>query len=234
MASDSDLNSSMNDPHTEVTKSNLGVVSTLLQGQSTGGKAKQIGLSFRLLGVAAPNAGTVYAKTLPKAILNTFGVDQYNFLKNQLLSRYISNPTKGNKRTILTDFTGLVKPGEMLFVLGRPGSGCSTFLRTTANRSTLHLTGDLSFANMKASEFGKLHKRETIYLPEEDRHVAALTVRQTIRFALRMSLPTKIRNEQLIEELVMVMGKMFGIEHVLDTSVGGQFFPGVSGGERKR
>lgn len=224
----------MTDPDNEITKGGLGVVKMLLEGQSAGETAKQIALSFRRLNVAAPDAGTVYSKTLPKAIVNTFGIDQFKFLKDRLFPKGLSKSVNGNTRNILTDFTGLVKPGEMLFVLGRPGSGCSTFLRTTANRSTLHTAGDLSFANMNAVDFGKLHRRETIYLPEEDRHVAALSVGQTIRFALRMSLPSKIRSKQLIEELVVVMGKMFGIEHVLDTPVGGQFFPGVSGGERKR
>ncbi|KAL8987359.1 MAG: hypothetical protein Q9177_003420 [Variospora cf. flavescens] len=211
----------------------LGAVNTLLQGQSSGGAPKQVALAFSQLSVAAPDVGTVYAKTLPKAIFNTFGVDQFNFLKN-LFPKGSSTSANTNARKILTDFTGLVKPGEMLFVLGRPGSGCSTFLHATANRSTLGVTGHLSFANMDAHEFGKRHQRETIYLPEEDRHIAALSVSQTIRFALRMSLPSKIRTEQLVEELVLVMGKIFGIEHALDTPVGGQFFPGVSGGERKR
>ncbi|KAI4251098.1 MAG: hypothetical protein LQ352_005065 [Teloschistes flavicans] len=209
----------------------LGAVQTLLQGQSSGGSAKQVGLSFRQLGVTAPDTGTVYAKTLPIAIMNTFGVDQFNFLQSHLLPKLSSGTSR---REILTDFTGLVKPGEMLFVLGRPGSGCSTFLRTTANRSALDVSGDLRFANSLAPEFSKNHRRETIYLPEEDRHIAALSVSQTLRFALRMSLPSKIRTKELVEELVTTMGKMFGIEHALQTPVGGQFFPGVSGGERKR
>jgi ABC-type multidrug transport system ATPase subunit len=34
------------------------------------------------------------------------------------------------KRRILKDFNGLVKKGELLLVLGRPGSGCSTMLKT--------------------------------------------------------------------------------------------------------
>lgn len=34
--------------------------------------------------------------------------------------------------SILQSFDGLVLPGEMLLVLGRPGSGCSTFLKTLA------------------------------------------------------------------------------------------------------
>ncbi len=35
-----------------------------------------------------------------------------------------------NRRRILHSFNGVVKSGEMLIVLGRPGSGCSTFLKT--------------------------------------------------------------------------------------------------------
>ena len=233
MASSDEDGSSESIVNTDTGGKGLGAVKTLLQGQSSGGAPKQVVLAFSQLSVAAPDVGTVYAKTLPKAIFNTFGVDHFNFVKN-LLPKEASTSANTNVRKILTDFTGLVKPGEMLFVLGRPGSGCSTFLRATANRSTLGVTGHLSLSNVDAPEFGKRHQRETIYLPEEDRHIAALSVSQTIRFALRMSLPSNIRTEQLVEELVLVMGKIFGIEHALNTPVGGQFFPGVSGGERKR
>ena len=31
---------------------------------------------------------------------------------------------------ILNGFDGLLQPGELLIVLGRPGSGCSTLLKT--------------------------------------------------------------------------------------------------------
>lgn len=36
-------------------------------------------------------------------------------------------PTKN----IIEGFNGLIKPGEMLLVLGRPGAGCSTLLCAT-------------------------------------------------------------------------------------------------------
>lgn len=234
MASSHESDPSNPIPGIETSGKGLAAVRTLLQGQSSGGAAKQVGLAFRHLSVAVPDVGTVYAKTLPRAIINTFGFDQFTFIKTYLFRQGSPSSAKGYARKILTDFTGLVKPGEMLFVLGRPGSGCSTFLRTAANRSTLDVTGHLAFANIAAPEFEQHHRRETIYLPEEDRHIAALSVSQTIRFALRMSLPSSVRTKQLVEELVMVMGQIFGIEHVLDTPVGGQFFPGVSGGERKR
>lgn len=37
---------------------------------------------------------------------------------------------KGPEKTILNEFDGCLKSGEMLVVLGRPGSGCSTLLKT--------------------------------------------------------------------------------------------------------
>lgn len=39
------------------------------------------------------------------------------------------------KIQILRNFEGLVKSGEMLVVLGRPGSGCSTLLKTIAGET---------------------------------------------------------------------------------------------------
>jgi len=36
---------------------------------------------------------------------------------------------------ILRDFEGLVSSGEMLLILGRPGSGCTTFLKTLAGHT---------------------------------------------------------------------------------------------------
>jgi ATP-binding cassette, subfamily G (WHITE), member 2, SNQ2 len=223
--------------HDHITQAGLDAVKLLVSSQNGSGSEsvgiKHVGLSFEALSLSVPQTDVSTTKTLPRAILNTFGVDQFNFLLKCLRSSGVVSDTTETSN-LLTNFTGLVKPGEMLLVLGQPGSGCSTFLRTAANQSTLTLSGDLRFANIPANEFRKLHRRETIYLPEEDRHIAALTVRQTIEFALRMSLPKRIRKPELIEEMVLTMSRMFGIEHTLGTPVGGPFFPGISGGERKR
>jgi ATP-binding cassette, subfamily G (WHITE), member 2, PDR len=48
---------------------------------------------------------------------------------------------KKTEKIILNDFNGVVKSGELLLVLGRPGSGCSTMLKT--------LTGELHGLNVK-------------------------------------------------------------------------------------
>lgn len=41
----------------------------------------------------------------------------------------------GKEKVILNQFDGVVKAGELLVVLGRPGSGCSTFLKAIAGET---------------------------------------------------------------------------------------------------
>lgn len=47
---------------------------------------------------------------------------------------WVRNLIRGRapEKKILSGFDGVTKPGELLLVLGRPGSGCSTLLRTIA------------------------------------------------------------------------------------------------------
>jgi ABC-type multidrug transport system ATPase subunit len=61
---------------------------------------------------------------------------------------------KGPEKTILNEFEGVLKSGEMLVVLGRPGSGCSTLLKTLMGelqgldmkeQSVVHYNGQLPF-----------------------------------------------------------------------------------------
>ena len=62
-----------------------------------------------------------------------------------------------NKRKILKDCIGFVNSGEMMMILGRTGSGCSTFLKTVAGEmrglefnanSTLEYNGNVQCAKI--------------------------------------------------------------------------------------
>lgn len=54
------------------------------------------------------------------------------------------------KKTILDSVHGCVKPGEMLLVLGRPGSGCSSLLKILANHREgyAEVNGEVNFGSM--------------------------------------------------------------------------------------
>jgi ATP-binding cassette, subfamily G (WHITE), member 2, SNQ2 len=69
--------------------------------------------------------------------------------------------------TILKDFNGQVRPGEMLLVLGRPGSGCTTFLSAVANKrkSFLSVEGNVFYGAMSHTE-ARRYKGAVIYNSE--------------------------------------------------------------------
>ncbi|KAF2667759.1 hypothetical protein BT63DRAFT_447490 [Microthyrium microscopicum] len=166
------------------------------------------------------------------------------------LPRLIGGLFKGKKgikskppvRTIIDDFSGSILPGEMCLVLGRPGSGCSTFLKVIGNQRFGYeaVDGEVTYGGTSAAEMGKKFRGEVLYNPEDDLHYATLKVKHTLRFALQTKAPGKdSRNEgeskgQYIKEFMRVVSKLFWIEHTMDTLVGNEFVRGVSGGEKKR
>lgn len=150
------------------------------------------------------------------------------------------NPFLPKPKPLLQGFTGVAKPGEMVLVLGRPGSGCSTFLKTITGKRGEYLSvgGDVQYAGVEALEFLKTYKGEAVYNPEADMHYATLTVAQTIRFALSTKTPGKrlpnMSKGDFVQTVSDMLLRMLGIAHTKNTLVGDEFVRGVSGGERKR
>lgn len=69
-------------------------------------------------------------KVVPSdAILQENVLSQFNKVQQAKEAR-----NKAPLKTILDGSFGCVKPGEMLLVLGRPGSGCTTLLKMLANK----------------------------------------------------------------------------------------------------
>lgn len=84
-----------------------------------------------------------------------------------------------SKRTILHDFSGSVKDGEMLLVLGRPGSGCSTFLKTLASQTEGYesVDGEISYGGLSAKEVKEKYRGEVVYNQGPSPPFSVLTVR---------------------------------------------------------
>lgn len=162
-------------------------------------------------------------------------LSQYNIPKLIKESRQ-----KSPLKTILDNSHGCVKPGEMLLVLGRPGSGCTTLLNMIANKRRGYATikGDVHYGSMTAEE-AKTYRGQIVMNTEEEVFYPALTVGQTMDFASRLKVPFQLptgvnSHEELRVQSRDFLLKSMGIEHTIDTKVGDAFVRGVSGGERKR
>ncbi|TQS35553.1 hypothetical protein Golomagni_04026 [Golovinomyces magnicellulatus] len=201
--------------------------------EQSGIRPKNIGVIWENLTVYGTSSSSNYVKTFLAAIISSFNI--YGAMKRILGLR---KKTKNAK--ILDSFRGVAKPGEMVLVLGRPGSGCTTFLKVISNQrfGYTKIDGDVLYGPFDAKTFASKYRGETVYNQEDDIHHPTLTVGQTLGFAIDLKTPSKrpagISRALFKEEMISTLLKMFNIEHTRDTIVGGPFMRGVSGGERKR
>ncbi|KUI69206.1 ABC transporter G family member 11 [Cytospora mali] len=200
--------------------------------QKAGIRPKHIGVYWDQFTVKGMGGHSNYVKTFPDSFVDFF--DIFTPIKNML-----GLGKKGTEVTLLDNFRGVCQPGEMILVLGRPGSGCTTFLKSIANQrfGYTSITGDVLYGPFTAKEFNQ-YRGEAVYNAEDDLHHATLTVEQTLGFALDTKTPKKLpaglTKAQYKKSIIDMLLKMFNIEHTRNTVVGGPFIRGVSGGERKR
>lgn len=195
------------------------------------GSEKRVGVLYRNLTVKGVGSTTSFVRTVPDAIIGTFGPDLYRNVTKLFPSLKIRDPPT---RTLIHDFTGCVRDGEMMLVLGRPGAGCSTFLKAITNNreSFAAVEGEVSYGGISAKKQKKMYRGEVNYNPEDDIHHATLNVWQTLTFALLNK--TKQAASEDVPIIANALMKIFGISHTKYTLVGDEYIRGVSGGERKR
>ncbi|KAE8147777.1 ABC-2 type transporter-domain-containing protein [Aspergillus avenaceus] len=201
----------------------------LREAERDGPDGHRAGIVFKNLTISGTGAALQLQDTVSTMMSAPFRIGE--MMKNR------HAPSK----RILNSFNGLLKSGELLLVLGRPGSGCSTFLKTltgelhgltTSPDSVIHYDGIPQ--NRMIKEF----KGEVVYNQEVDKHFPHLTVGQTLEFAAMARTPAqRIRNmsrEEFAKYITQVVMAIFGLSHTYNTKVGNDFVRGVSGGERKR
>ncbi|KAF2474648.1 ABC transporter-like protein [Lindgomyces ingoldianus] len=199
-----------------------------------GQSVKKVGVIWKNLTVKGVGSTTSFVRTLPDAIIGTFGPDLYKIVSNFIPVLKLKLKQHAQTRTIINDFSGVVRDGEMMLVLGRPGSGCSTFLKAIANNREAYaeVGGCVSYGGIPADKQRKQFSGEVNYNPEDDVHFANLNVWQTLYFALMNK--TKKNDKEDIPITLEALLKVFQISHTKYTPVGDEFVRGVSGGERKR
>lgn len=193
------------------------------------GPLRTAGVAFRSLNVHGFGSDTDYQKSVGNVWLEGPGL--FKKLRGD----------KGRKINILQNLDGLVEAGEMLVVLGPPGSGCSTFLKTITGETHGFFVDENSHINYQGVSpelMNTNYRGEAIYTAEVDVHFPMLTVGETLYFAAQARRPRNIPGgvtvQQYAEHQRDVIMALYGISHTINTRVGNDFLRGVSGGERKR
>ncbi|ORY93038.1 hypothetical protein BCR43DRAFT_552310 [Syncephalastrum racemosum] len=136
------------------------------------------------------------------------------------------------KLSILKGVTGMVKPGEVLAIMGTSGSGKTTLLDILANRTkTGTKSGDV-YVNghtLSPSEY----KRLIGYVDQEDMMIPTLTVYETILYSALLRLPRSMSTAAKKFRVMEVMQEL-GIESIKDSRIGQADDRSISGGERRR
>jgi ABC-type multidrug transport system ATPase subunit/pSer/pThr/pTyr-binding forkhead associated (FHA) protein/ABC-type multidrug transport system permease subunit len=126
-------------------------------------------------------------------------------------------------RTILHPTSLSVAPGEFAALIGPSGSGKTTLLKCLAGVG--QPTGGRVVMGADPLE---LRLTEVGYVPQSDVVHARLTVREALRYAALLRLPSDTRSEELVATIDDALGEL-RLSDQADTAVGS-----LSGGQRKR
>ncbi|KAI9167952.1 ABC multidrug transporter C [Paramyrothecium foliicola] len=140
------------------------------------------------------------------------------------------------KVQILHDFSGLARPGEMILVLGRPGSGCSSLLKVLSGKAHGIEVGEQTTINYAGITYDQMHRDfagDSIYLAELDAHFPELTLGQTLAFAAS-SRELYEKGHATAQASGRDMAALFNLSGAFDTKMGNAMIRGVSGGETRR
>ncbi|KAF7319864.1 ABC transporter domain-containing protein [Mycena kentingensis (nom. inval.)] len=145
---------------------------------------------------------------------------------------------KSESKPILNGISTVFPAGQISAILGPSGAGKSTLLQLLANRKLnagpnahFETSGELLYNGRPATS--DVRNSVAFVEQEDDYHLSALTVRETLRYAAILRLPAKMSKKRKIARAEEVL-LMLGLKDCADVYVGGELLKGISGGEKRR
>ncbi|KAI3789051.1 hypothetical protein L2E82_01838 [Cichorium intybus] len=167
------------------------------------------------------------------SVMKKGGVGAYLTWENLEVSVSSSNGNinKDGRKSILTGATGYAKPGEFLAIMGPSGCGKSTLLDSLAGRlaSNTRQTGRVLINGRKTRPtYGTM-----AYMTQEQALTWTLTVKETVYYSAELQLPKFMSKSEKRERADTIIREM-GLQHCLNTRIGGWGTKGLSGGQKQR
>lgn len=174
---------------------------------------KSTGVVFENLNISGSGSALQYQNNVGSIPLAPFRPQEYLSFGNRV-----------PQKQILRNFDGVLKTGELLIVLGRPGSGCSTLLKSLSGE--LHglkvdKSSDIQYNGIPMEKMHKEFKGEVLYNQEVDKHFPHLTVGQTLEFAAAARTPENrlngISRVSYARHITQVAMAVLGLSHTYNT-----------------
>ncbi|KAH3671774.1 hypothetical protein WICMUC_004565 [Wickerhamomyces mucosus] len=194
---------------------------------------------FAVIGVFILSIITIQKSPLFQAspiTLGEFGDDDseeddlLNYTPATLTFENVSYTVKD--KTILNNVSGVVKPREILAIMGGSGAGKTTLLDILAQKNKNGvITGDIK---INGNSINKNDMKKLIgFVDQEDYLLPTLTVYETVLNSALLRLPRSMSlrgKERRVYEVL----KELRILHIKDRVIGSDFERGISGGEKRR
>ncbi|KAF4536112.1 ABC transporter-like protein [Lasiodiplodia theobromae] len=145
---------------------------------------------------------------------------------------------KTKQLEVLKPVTTQFEPGVLNIIMGPSGSGKTTLLNSMGRRlknsfsTKYHSSGQLLVNNSIPSD-SVLESIISYVTQDDDALLSSLTVRETLRFAAGLRLPSWMPKEEKNKRAEDILLKM-GLKDCADNLIGGELVKGISGGEKRR
>ncbi|KAF9583777.1 hypothetical protein BGW38_008562, partial [Lunasporangiospora selenospora] len=139
--------------------------------------------------------------------------------------------TVGEKQ-VLRDVNGIVKPGQVMAIMGASGAGKTSLLDILAKRHKTGMIHGHIYVNGRRISSHE-YKRVVGYVDQEDTLMPTLTVYETILYSALLRLPRDMSYDAKRFRVMETMSEL-GILGIKDMKVGESGQRSISGGEKRR
>ncbi|KAF9361522.1 ATP-binding cassette sub- G member 2 [Mortierella sp. AD094] len=139
--------------------------------------------------------------------------------------------TVGGKE-VLRQVSGIVKPGQVMAIMGASGAGKTSLLDILARRHKSGTVHGNIYVNGKTIS-NREYKRVVGYVDQEDTLMPTLTVYETILYSALLRLPRNMSYEAKRFRVMETMSEL-GILGIKDMKIGASGQRSISGGEKRR